>query len=587
MSLLRSILPAVPALLVCATLCAAQTKPYGRNVADTPHNLSVTGGGGAHDVKSSVETRICIFCHTPHHATQTPLWSREVPPDTIYTPYKSTTMKANPKPDKPKNSSRLCLSCHDGTIALGALGPGGTYVIDASLPKMPSDIDPAKNARIGKDLSDDHPISFPYPSLANNPELNDPSTLWGSGIKLSADDYVECTSCHDPHNNQYGNFTVLDLSVHRDALCTKCHNKAGWSDKDSTHRTGGTRYPSISSGVEKNGCTNCHLVHSAQQGEHLLQLPSTGAGEETNCYSSCHNGAPYSNIYNEFNTKTYTHPISTTTGVHKSDESLPVSGGSAHVECTDCHNPHQAGWEGAPLGAASPLVPPASVAPNVNGPLRGVRGVDETGTVAVTESTFEFQICFKCHAGGSSDKFISTYIPPKRAFRDYDESNRFASGNPSYHPVTANRLSTGASLVSQYQTSMVRIYCTDCHLPHGGNEPHILNAQNWDTYPSPVSNYPLCFRCHERLFLLDPFNSPHSGSAALHKSHVLDHANKAPCSACHDPHGVPATLATTTTAGHLVNFDRRYTGEGPLYDSVARSCTVAGTCHASNPTRSY
>lgn len=44
---------------------AGLAKPLSRDIAQTPHNLSASGGGGAHDIKSATETRICVFCHTP------------------------------------------------------------------------------------------------------------------------------------------------------------------------------------------------------------------------------------------------------------------------------------------------------------------------------------------------------------------------------------------------------------------------------------------------------------------------------------------------------------------------------------------
>ncbi|VAX19401.1 Cytochrome c family protein, partial [hydrothermal vent metagenome] len=35
------------------------------DVRNTKHNLSVSGPG---TVKASTETRVCVFCHTPHQA---------------------------------------------------------------------------------------------------------------------------------------------------------------------------------------------------------------------------------------------------------------------------------------------------------------------------------------------------------------------------------------------------------------------------------------------------------------------------------------------------------------------------------------
>jgi predicted CXXCH cytochrome family protein len=220
-----------------------------------------------------------------------------------------------------------------------------------------------------------------------------------------------------------------------------------------------------------------------------------------------------------------------------------------------------------------------------------VRGVDQSGTSEVQSARYEYEVCFRCHANGGASDFVSaSYLPPLRYFLQYDESQRFSIGNPSYHPLTGDRQGTGRSLLVDYQATMYRIYCTDCHHPHGSNEPHLLRAQNWDSVPSPVTDYPLCFRCHDPNFLLNPSGTSGSATAALHRKHVLGpHDNgstsRASCSACHDPHGVPASSgANLLNAAHLINFDKRYAGATPQYNSVGRTCTVA--CHSSNP-RTY
>ena len=231
--------------------------PPSRDITQTPHNLSVSGGGGAHDVKSTKESRICIFCHAPHHATSvTPLWSRDISPLTIYVPYKSSTIKANPQ--QPMGASRLCLSCHDGTIALGLLA--GNYVLDPGLKAfkdMPSESDPAKNPNLGTDLSDDHPISFIY-SYGTNMELNSPETLEARGIKLAQGEYVECTSCHDPHNSAGSNAMIL-RNADSSALCTNCHKVNGYSG----YSTASISMHNGSKHSSSTICLDCHATHGS------------------------------------------------------------------------------------------------------------------------------------------------------------------------------------------------------------------------------------------------------------------------------------------------------------------------------------
>ena len=61
------------AVLLMGTFCVSNALA---DIATTKHNLSVSGPG---DVKASVETQICIFCHTPHGASPAaPLRERTV-----------------------------------------------------------------------------------------------------------------------------------------------------------------------------------------------------------------------------------------------------------------------------------------------------------------------------------------------------------------------------------------------------------------------------------------------------------------------------------------------------------------------------
>ena len=136
---------------------------YGDDITNTLHNLSISGPG---TVKSTVEAEVCIFCHAPHKASKEnpPLWNRSLS-EANYIPYQSTSIYANV--GQPTGASKLCLSCHDGTVALGAiLSLSGERPFEGGLRFMP----PGRTL-IGTDLSDDHPVSFVFNSqLANTKE---------------------------------------------------------------------------------------------------------------------------------------------------------------------------------------------------------------------------------------------------------------------------------------------------------------------------------------------------------------------------------------------------------------------------------
>lgn len=364
-------------LMIYLSIALAMPATALASVVTTKHNLSVSGPGA---VRASQESKVCIFCHTPHQAApSSPLWNRQDPGST-YTPYNSST--ANASIGQPTGASILCLSCHDGTIALGkVLSRDIDISMRGGITTMPTG-----STRLGTDLSDDHPISFNYNSnLANqsNGELVQPGSLTGP-VKLDGAGRMQCTSCHDPHDNANGKFLVL--SNQGGTLCETCHLKSGWAQTPHNNSNagwdgGGTDpWPNTTwNSVRDNACQNCHMPHNAGSGERLLNY----AVEEANC-TACHNGHVASkNVANEFNKSSF-HPVDSRTGVHDPNESAVVN--SRHVECYDCHDPHA-----AKSGGGTP-----------SGPLTNVRGVTRTGA-AIQPITREYQLCFRCH-GDSSGK---------------------------------------------------------------------------------------------------------------------------------------------------------------------------------------
>jgi len=521
----------------------------GDSIVDTKHNLSVSGTGERY--RATSEERVCIFCHTPHHASPiTPLWSHDVS-GSVYDLYASTTMKA--QPGQPTGASRLCLSCHDGTIALGMLYGTSEPIAGLETTLLPGP------SNLQTDLSDDHPVSFSYDAAlaSENGELRDPATL-PPAIKLEEGHLLQCTACHNPHKNPYGKFQVMDN--HGSALCIACHNKTGWSL--SSHAS--------SPVTSEEGCLICHMSHGAGG---LIWLLKEQIEEENclPCHSAEGDGPDVRSGFNKF----YHHPVEATAGVHDPLEN-PLTA-TYHVECTDCHNSHRVNSNEAS-------------APLVNGRLAGVGGVNISGD-AVEEAGYEYEICLRCHADNS---FVSTSAIP-RFIEEVNKRLDFDLANPSYHPVAGIGKGLDVPSLRPEYTVTSMMYCTDCHGsddgvkaggaapdgPHGSIYPHLLIAQyEQDQYPLfySESNYALCFLCHDPGILLSQSSAFHS-----HRSHVVGH--KVACSICHDPHGVPVELGGTTSGNaHLINFDARFVGEGGYYDSYEKSCSVS--CHTTNP-KSY
>jgi cytochrome c553 len=207
------------AVILTGTAIAQVTK-----IKDTKHNLSVTGPG---DIKATSETRICVFCHTPHSANTAgaPLWGRSVTGETFIT-YDSETLDA--EPGQPDGASLLCLSCHDGSLAVGTLYGGGTIAMEGTGPG--GGIPTTSPGYVGTNLQGSHPVSFVFDAnLAAvdghlNWPINDPD------VKLDAQKKVQCTACHDPHADKNNDPTFPDPlwiktspTNNRDDVCVVCH----------------------------------------------------------------------------------------------------------------------------------------------------------------------------------------------------------------------------------------------------------------------------------------------------------------------------------------------------------------------------
>ena len=258
--------------LLLAMLLAAANADAGRvaDIRNTPHNLSAAGTG---TVRATSETQVCVFCHTPHAATPgvTPLWNRKLSGAT-YTVYTSSSLDANAiqgSLDQPGGSSKLCLSCHDGTLAIGNVnvlngqgsdttqgtvaipmtgtGPGGTMPVGAGTST-------GFTRNIGTDLTNDHPISVTYSSAlaTRDGELRavDGNQKWPAGtgtvLGVRGPGYrpmmpleptgagnlgqVQCGTCHDPHlretDTAVGNQKFLRLNRFQEGTPTASHNPA-------------------------------------------------------------------------------------------------------------------------------------------------------------------------------------------------------------------------------------------------------------------------------------------------------------------------------------------------------------------------
>ncbi len=535
-----------------------------QDVVNTVHNLSSSGPG---TFKSLTIDRVCVFCHTPHQASpNAPLWNHQLSGQT-YLRYDSSTLQASP--GQPTGSSRLCLACHDGTVALGSLGnPPNGQVNDLTTSFLTG------RANLGTDLTDDHPISFTYDGALQS---SDPNLVPPVAIDLPLENgELQCTSCHDAHERDIEPF--LRKTTQNGDLCVTCHDLSGssWSWPTSSHATSnagpgaadpwGERKPAWRGAtVAANACFNCHTPHNAATPQRLIKKV-----EEATCYL-CHDGSVAATDIQAETFKTSRHPVDLFTGIHDPTEDFVGSPPSDHVTCADCHNPH-----GVAQGtAAPPAVPPAN---------QGVKGIT-SANVQVDEANDLYEICFKCHADNNvvSSPVVSRVIIQTNTRLEFDV------GNPSFHPIEGpGRNANVPSLITPLTSNSV-ISCTDCHNndngpgaggsgpagPHGSNFSPLLerNYSTADNASESAFAYALCYKCHSRSSILG------NQSFKEHKKHIV--GEKAPCAACHDAHGISATQGNSLNNAHLINFDTTIVspnsqGVGPVFEDLG---TFKGQCN--------
>lgn len=396
------------------------------------------------------------------------------------------------------------------------------------------------SANLGTDLSDDHPISFVYSSdlSGKDPQIRPPDSL-PKELTLDKYDELQCTTCHDVHDDTHGNFLVV--SNLKSNLCLQCHELNGWSSSihegsDATIENADDEYLAQTGylTVEGSGCLACHQPHSAGLAERLLHSEK----EEDNCLN-CHNGLVAKTDLTEEIKKISGHFVQNYQQIHDLKE-LAASA-DRHVECEDCHNPHAI------------IQTTTQQAPFVPGALNAVSGITAEGSV-IEKAVNEYEICFKCHGENPTrvDSMIVRQITQTNTLMEFDQSN------PSFHPIIRQGVNADVpSLVDGLDEATI-IYCTDCHNsdpsssvkgPHGSQYPPLL-AYRYETADDTQEDefvYELCYRCHDRDSILG------DESFKDHRKHIKN--TKAPCSVCHDPHGISSSQGNPMNNSNLINFD--------------------------------
>jgi len=210
-------------------------------IALTAHDFSAAGW--------NTTGEICVVCHTPHNAYTEgeagagagelgPLWNRTLTAVNNFSVYSSASRVGSflepstvaSQQTDPSGVSKLCLSCHDGTIAIDSFGRADDGSVDTTGTNTMDLINP--NANIGEgsglngNLSNDHPVAFTFPISDAEIVPFTPFSVTGQTGPLplyGAGDQMECATCHDVHGT--GNPTLLRIDNSGSTLCLNCHIK--------------------------------------------------------------------------------------------------------------------------------------------------------------------------------------------------------------------------------------------------------------------------------------------------------------------------------------------------------------------------
>jgi len=496
-------------------------------------------------------------------------------------------------PAAPEMSSRLedgrtmCSTCHNehkqakapfdaSAPPYGGPGTGeGRHFmrIDNDEGAMCNDCHGLRVVQFARDGS--HPVDVTVPGSGGT---QPPTTL-----PLDPNGRIACMTCHQVHDSPANDGSLL-RSADRVGLCVECHTLADTAtpaahfDPSSSGALWpggqyGSTFPAITDTSQTASCASCHQAHGwPDTADTDRDYPRLQVDLEENLCFTCHDGSPATaDVRTDFQ-KSSAHPLSLVSEVHQPGESAIVT--TRHVECEDCHGPHEA------VGRIN--LPGAATAPRpASGPLEGVQGVNLAGN-AVNPSSYEYELCFRCHAD-------SPNLPSAPTPRQFPESNirlEFNGSLASYHPVAmAGTNSAVPSLIGDWDENSL-MSCTTCHNnddgpvaggsgangPHGSEWPHLLERRyvTSDGTNFNTANFAMCFKCHSWTEIES------DSSFGDHKKHIS--GEDTPCNVCHDPHA--------SANPKLINFDTSvvlpFNGTLEYESTGTHSGTCTLRCHGKN-----
>jgi cytochrome c2 len=193
--------------------------------------------GSEHDLRStfnSASFTLCSFCHVAHKTGDSPvgpgelLWNHTLSSVASYGVYSSASFDALNTDIADLGGqttvSNLCLSCHDGTVAVNSFYEP---ITGANFQPIPEGTTFMHDSLRVRDLTKTHPVNFTYDAtLANAAGLRVPastSSVDANGIVPLYNGKMQCATCHDPHNGNSGIFARPFPAQSSGTFCTYCH----------------------------------------------------------------------------------------------------------------------------------------------------------------------------------------------------------------------------------------------------------------------------------------------------------------------------------------------------------------------------
>ncbi|MGO9647377.1 putative Cytochrome c family protein [Candidatus Sulfotelmatobacter kueseliae] len=225
---------------IVTTMGFAQ-KPSKAYIINSDHDLRAGETGGIALGNTSSSYALCNFCHIAHKRGSDTfqtwngplLWNHTLSSVTTYGVYSSNSFNAygtNIADLGGSNgpgyvTSNLCLSCHDGTVAIDS------FYVSVSGATNTETMATLNNSYVISNLTNTHPVNFTYYGASWIPQAGvlapaSMTSVDAAGSVPLENGKMQCWTCHDAHNGQSGifeqNFPTSGIPT-GGVFCNYCH----------------------------------------------------------------------------------------------------------------------------------------------------------------------------------------------------------------------------------------------------------------------------------------------------------------------------------------------------------------------------